>query len=131
MLGVENFPSALPLDLICRASSLYHGHETSWQRERFFFDDRLSWFNDMLDHGGLVALLHHVCQRVRWWWRCIVSYATCDQLLGSHLVLKRLTKPKELPALDEEMRGFSPFVLVDVGVPGTLPLSISSAESGG
>jgi hypothetical protein len=36
-----------------------------------------------------------------------------------HLVLKRLTGPKELPALDKEMRGFSPPVLVDVGVPGT------------
>jgi hypothetical protein len=118
---MKDFPSALPLDPICRASSLDHGHEASWWRERFFFDDRLSWFDDMLDRGGLVALLHHVCQRVRWWWRCIVSHATCDRLLGSHLVLKRLAEPKELPALDEEMRGFSPSVLVDVGVPGTPP----------
>jgi hypothetical protein len=61
MLGVENFPFALPLDPICRAPSLDHGHETSWQRECFFFDDRLPWFANMLDHGGLVALLHHVC----------------------------------------------------------------------
>jgi hypothetical protein len=118
---MKDFPSALPLDPIFRASSLDHGHEASWWRERFFFDDRLSWFDDMLDRGGLVALLHHVCQRVRWWWWCIVSHATCDRLLGSHLVLKRLAEPKELPALDEEMRGFSPSVLVDVGVPGTPP----------
>jgi hypothetical protein len=100
-------------------SSLDHGHKTSWWRECFFFDDRLSWFDDMLDCGGLVALLHHVRRWVRWWWWCIVSHATCDRLLGSHLVLKRLTEPKELPALDEEMRGFLPSILVDVGVPGT------------
>jgi hypothetical protein len=38
MLGMENFPSALLLDPIYRAPSLDHGHETSWQRESFFFD---------------------------------------------------------------------------------------------
>jgi hypothetical protein len=119
MLSVKDFSSALPLDPICWASSLDHGHETTWHWERFFFDGRLSWFDDMLDHGGLVALLHHVCWRVTWWRRCIVSHATCNRLLGSHLVLKCLTEPKELPALDEEMRGFLPPVLVDVGVPCT------------
>jgi hypothetical protein len=119
MLGVKDFSSTLPLDPICRASSLNHGHEASWRRERFFFNDRLSWFDNMLDRGGLVALLHHICRRVRWWRRCIVRHATCNRLLGSHLVLKRLTEPKELPAFDEKMRGFSPPVLVDVGVPGT------------
>jgi hypothetical protein len=67
----------------------------------------------------LVALLHHVCWRVRRRrWR-IVGHATCDRLLGPHLILKRLTEPKELPALDKEMCGFLPPVLVDVGVPGT------------
>jgi hypothetical protein len=86
---MKDFPSALPLDPIYRASSLDHGHEASWWWERFFFDD-------MLDCGGLEALLHHVCRRVSWWWRCIVSHATCDRLLGSHLVLKRLTGLKEL-----------------------------------
>jgi hypothetical protein len=96
----------------------------SWARslmavERFFFDSRLSWFDNMLNHGGLVALLHHVCRRVRWWQRCIVRHTTCNRLLGLHLVLKCLTKPKKLPAFDEEMHGFSPPVLVDVGVPGT------------
>jgi hypothetical protein len=119
MLGMKDFSSMLPLDPICRASPLNHGYETSWRRERFFFDGRLSWLNDMLDRGGLVALLHHVCRQVRRWWRCIVSHATCDRLLGPHLVLKRLTKPKKLPALDKEMRGLSPPILVDVGVPGT------------
>jgi hypothetical protein len=119
MLGMKYFSSALPLDPICRATSLDHGHETSWWREHFFFDGRLSWFDNMLDRGGLVALLHHVCWQVRWWRRCIVCHASCNRLLGSHLVLKCLTEPKELPALDEEMRGFLPPVLVDVGVPGT------------
>jgi hypothetical protein len=119
MLGMKDFSSVLPLDPICQASSLDHGHKTSWRRERFFFDGRLSRFDDMLDHGGLVVLLHHVCRRVRWWRRCIVSHATCNRLLGSHLVLKCLTEPKELSAFDEEMRGFLPPVLVDVGVPGT------------
>jgi hypothetical protein len=116
---MKDFSSALPLDPICRAPSLDHGHKTSWQWECFYFDYRLSQFDDMLDRGGLVALLHHVRRWVRWWWQCIVSHATCDRLLGSHLVLKRLTEPKELPSLDEEMRGFSSSVLVNVGVPGT------------
>jgi hypothetical protein len=116
---MKDFSSALPLDPICRVSSLDHGYETSWRRERFFFDGRLSRLDDMLDRGGLVALLHHVCRRVRRWRRCIVSYATWDRLLGPHLVLKHLAEPKELPALNKEMRGFSPPVLVDVGVPGT------------
>jgi hypothetical protein len=116
---MKDFSSALPLDPICRASSLDHGHETSWRRECFFFDSRLSRLDDVLDRGGLVSLLHHVCRRVRWWRRCIVSHATCDRLLGPHLVLKRLTEPKKLPTLDEEMHGFSPPVLVNVGVPGT------------
>jgi hypothetical protein len=66
VLGVKDFSSALPLDPICQESSLNHGHKASWWRERFFFDGRLPWFDDMLDRGGLVALLHHVCQRVRW-----------------------------------------------------------------
>jgi hypothetical protein len=116
---MKYFLSALPLDLICRASSLDHGHKTSWRWECFFYNDRLSRLDDMLDRGGLVALLHHVCRWVRWWWWCIVSHATCDRLLGSHLILKRLTEPKGLPALDEEMREFSSSVLVDAGVPGT------------
>jgi hypothetical protein len=131
MLGVENFPSALPLDPICRVPSLDHGHESSWWWECFFFDDQLTWFDDMLDRSGLVALLHHVCQPIRWWWWCVVSHATCNWLFRLHLLLKHLTEPKKLPALDEEMCGIFPPVLVDVGVPGTPPLSISSAKSGG
>jgi hypothetical protein len=111
--------ATLPLNPICRVSSLDHRHETSWRWECFFFDDRLSRLDDMLDRGGLVALLHHVCWWVRRWrWR-VVGHATCDLLLSPHLVLKRLTEPEELPTLDKEMRGFSPPILVDVGVPGT------------
>jgi hypothetical protein len=118
MLGVKDLSTTLPLNPICRASSLDHRHETSWRRERFFFDGRLSRL-DMLNHGCLVALLHHVRWWVRRWRRCVVGHASCDRLLGLHLVLKSSTEPKELPALDKEMRGFSPPILVDVGVPGT------------
>jgi hypothetical protein len=64
-------------------------------------------------------LLHHICWRVRRWLRRVIGHATCDRLLGPHPVLKSLTEPKELPAFDKEMRGFSPPVLVDVSVPGT------------
>jgi hypothetical protein len=73
----------------------------------------------MLDRGGLMALLYHVCWWVRRWRRHVIGHATCDRLLGPHPVLKSLTKSKELPALDKEMRRFSPPILVDVGVPGT------------
>jgi hypothetical protein len=119
MLGMKDLSAMLPLNPIHRASSLDHRHEALWRQERFFFDGRLSRLGDMLDRGGLVALLHHVCWRVRRWRQRVVGHATYDQLLGLHLVLKRLTEPKELSALDKEMRGFSPPVLVDVGVPGT------------
>jgi hypothetical protein len=118
MLGVKNLSATLPLNPICWASSLDHRHETSWWREHFFFDGWLSWL-DVLNRGCLVALLHHVRWRVRRWRRRVVGHATCDQLVGPHLVLKSLTEPKELPALDKEVRGFLPPILVDVGVPGT------------
>jgi hypothetical protein len=36
---------------------LDHGHKTTWWWKRFFFDDRLPWLDDVLDHGGLMALL--------------------------------------------------------------------------
>jgi hypothetical protein len=42
MLGVKDLSCALPLDLICRASSLDHGHKASWRQERLFFDGWLS-----------------------------------------------------------------------------------------
>jgi hypothetical protein len=113
---VKDLSCALPLDLIRRASSLDHGHEASWWWERLFFDDWLSWL-DLLDRGGLVALLYHVCQRVRWWWWSVVSYRTYHRLLCLHPLLKCSTKAKEFPALDEEMSRFSHSILVDVGVP--------------
>jgi hypothetical protein len=119
MLGMKDLSATLPLNPIHRASSLDHRHEASWRQEHFFFDGRLSRLDDMLDRGSMVALLHHICRRVRRWQQCVLGHATCDQLLGLHLVLKRLTEPKELSALDKEMRGFSPPILVDVGVPGT------------
>jgi hypothetical protein len=103
-------------DLIHWASSLDHGHEASWWWECLFFDDWLSWL-DLLDHGGLVALLHHVCRWVRWWWWSIVSYRTCHRLLCSHPLLKCLTKAKEFSALDEEMSRSLHSIFVDLGVP--------------
>jgi hypothetical protein len=118
MLGVKNLSATLPLNP-CRGSSLDHWHKASPRWECLFFDDRLTRFGDMLDCSGLVALLHHVRWRVRRWRWCVVDHATCDWLLGPHLVLKSLTEPKELPALDKKVRGFPPPVLVDVGVPGT------------
>jgi hypothetical protein len=118
VLGVENLPSALPLDMICRAPPLDHRHETTWGWERLFLDDRLPRLDEVLDRGSLMAVLHYVWWRIRWRWWCIVSHGACDWLLGSHLLLKRLAEPKEFPALDEEMRWFLPSILVDVGVPG-------------
>jgi hypothetical protein len=118
MLGMKNLSATFPLNPICRASSLDHRYETSWRRERFFFGGWLSRL-DVLNHSFLVALLHHICWRVRRWRRRVVGYATCNWLLGPHLVLNSLTEPKEFPALDKGVRGFSPPVLVDVGVSGT------------
>jgi hypothetical protein len=103
MLGVENLPSMLPLDAICWAPPLDHRHETTWWRERFFLDDRLPRLYEMLDRGGLMAMLHCVWQWIRWRRRCVVCYGACDRLFGLHLFLKRLAEPKEFPALDEEM----------------------------
>jgi hypothetical protein len=57
VLGMENLPSALPLDMICRAPPLDHGHKTTWWWKCFFFDDQLPWLDDVLDRGGLMALL--------------------------------------------------------------------------
>jgi hypothetical protein len=116
MLGVKDLSSALPLNLICQASSLDHGHKASWWQERLFFDGWLSWL-DLLDRGGLMALLHHVCRWVRWGWWSVVSYRACHRLLYLHPLLKCLTKAKEFPALDEKMGRYSHSIFVDVGVP--------------
>jgi hypothetical protein len=103
VLGVENFSSVFPLDTVCQTSPLDHWHKTTWWWKWFFFDYRLLRLDDMLDCGGLMALLHHVRWRIWWLWWCIISHSTCDRLLGSHILLKRLTKPKDFSALDEEM----------------------------
>jgi hypothetical protein len=103
MLVVENLPSALSLDMICRAPPLDHRHETTWWREHFFLDDRLSWLDDVLNCGGLMAMWHDVWWQIGWRWWCVVSHGACDRLLRSHLLLKRLAEQKEFPTLDEEM----------------------------
>jgi hypothetical protein len=53
----------LPLDAIHRAPPLDHRHGTTWWREHFLLDDRLPRLDVMLDHGGMMAMLHCV------WWR--------------------------------------------------------------
>jgi hypothetical protein len=67
VFGVKHFSCAFSLNFIRRAPPLNHGHETSWWREFFFLVGRLSLF-DVLDRGGLVALLYNVCWWVRRWW---------------------------------------------------------------
>jgi hypothetical protein len=100
-------------------TSLNHGHEASWWREHLFFDGRLPRL-DVLDRGGLVALLYHVCWRVRWW--SIVSYRTCHWMLGLHPLLKCSTEAKEFPALNEEMSGSSDPIFVEVRVSCARPI---------
>jgi hypothetical protein len=121
MFGVEYLSCTLPLDFIHRAPSLYHGHETSWWRERLFFSGWLPWL-DVLDRGGLVALLYHVCRWVRRWWWSVVSYHTCHQLLGLHPLLKCSTKAKEFPALYEEMSGSPHSIFIEVRVSCASPI---------
>jgi hypothetical protein len=109
------------LDFIRRAPSLNHGHEASRWRERLFFDGWLPWL-DMLDRGGLMALLYHVCWRVgRWWWS-VVSYRTCHRLLGLHPLLKCSAEAKEFPALNEEMSGSSHSIFIEVRVSCAPPI---------
>jgi hypothetical protein len=50
-----------------------------------------------------MAVSHYVWWQIEWQRWCVVSHGACDRLLGSHLLLKRLAKLKEFPALDEEM----------------------------
>jgi hypothetical protein len=58
MFGVEYFSCTLPLNFICRPPSLDHGHETSWWRERLFFDGWLPWL-DVLDRGPVGPVVPH------------------------------------------------------------------------
>jgi hypothetical protein len=104
------------LNFIRRAPPLDHGHETSWRRELFFLIDRLSLL-DLLDHGGLVALLYDIRWWVRRWWWSVVGYRPCHWLLGAHPLLKCPVEAKELPALDEEVCRSSYSVLVEVRMP--------------
>jgi hypothetical protein len=126
---VKDLSCALPLNPIHRTSSLDHGHKSPWWQEHLFFDGWLLWL-DLLDRGGLVALLHHVRRRVRWCWWTIVSYHTCHRLLCLHPFLKCSTKAKEFPALNEEMSRSLHSIFVDVGVPcapphrASLPLTV-------
>jgi hypothetical protein len=121
MFGVEYLSCMLSLDFIRWAPSLNHGHEASWWQECLFFDGWLPWL-DMLDRGGLMALLYHVCRWVRWWWWSVVSYRTCHRLLGLHPLLKCSTEAKEFSTLNEEMSGSSNPILIKVRVSCTFPI---------
>jgi hypothetical protein len=116
VFGMKNLSCTLPLNLVRRASSLNHRHESSRWRECLFFGSWLPWLA-MLDCSILVALLHHVRWRIRWRRWNIVSYCAGHQLLGLHSFLKCSTETKEFPALDEEMRRSSDAVFIEVRVP--------------
>ena len=113
---MENLPCTLPLDFVRRAPSLNHEHETSRWRELFFLVGRLSRL-DLLDRGGLVALLYDV----RWWvrrrWWSVVGYRPRHWLLGAHPLLECTVEAKELSTFDEEVCRPSYSVLVEICMP--------------
>jgi hypothetical protein len=113
VFGVKHFSCALPLDFIRRVPPLNHGHETSWWRELFFLIGRLSRL-DLLNHGGLVALLYDVHRRVRWQGWSVESYCTHHWLLGLHPLLKCSAETEEFSTLDKEVHGPSYSILVEV-----------------
>jgi hypothetical protein len=109
---------------IRRAPSLNHGHEALWRRQRLFFDGWLPWL-DVLDRGGLMALLallYHVCRWVGRWWKSVESYRTCHRLFGFHPLLKCSTEAKELFALNEEMSASSYPIFIEVRVSCAPPI---------
>jgi hypothetical protein len=116
MFGMENLSCTFPLNSVRRAPSLNHGHESSWWRECFFFGSWLSWLA-LLDCSSLVALLHHICWRIRRRRWSIVSYCTGHMLLGLHPFLECSAEMKEFPALDEEMCRSLDAVFIEVSVP--------------
>jgi hypothetical protein len=103
-------------ELYSSVSPLNHGHETSWRRELFFLISRLSRF-DLLDRGGLVALLCDVRWWVRWWWWSVVGYRPRHWLLGTHPLLKCSVETKEFSTLDEEVCRSSYSILVKICMP--------------
>jgi hypothetical protein len=116
VFGVKHFSCALLLNFIRQASPLNHGHETSWWQELFFLVGQLSRL-DLLDHGGLVALLYDVRWWVRRWWRSVKGYRPRHWLLGARSLLKCPVEMKEFSTLDEEVCGSSYSVLVEVRMP--------------
>jgi hypothetical protein len=114
---VKHFSCVLPLDFIRWAPSLNHGHETCRWRELFFLVGRLSRL-DLLDRGGLGALLYDVCWWVRrWWWWSVVGYRPRHWLLGAHPFLECSVEAKELSTFDEEVCRSSYSVLVEICMP--------------
>jgi hypothetical protein len=116
VFGMKHLPCVLSLDFVCRAPPLNHGHEASWLRELFFL---VGWLprSDLLNRGGLVALLHDIRRRIRWWWGCVVGYRARHWLLGAHPLLKCSIETKEFSAFYEKMRGSSHSILVEVRMP--------------
>jgi hypothetical protein len=76
----EKPPSSLPLNVVCWVPSLDHRHKTMWRQECFFLDDLLPRFNEVLDRGGMMAMLHRIWWWVKWRRRCVVSHGACDRL---------------------------------------------------
>jgi hypothetical protein len=116
VFGVKHFSRVFSLDFIRRAPPLNHGYETSWRQELFFLVGRLSLL-DLLDRGGLVALLYDIRWWIRRWGWSVVGYRPCHWLLGAHPLLKCPVETKEFPTLDEEVCRSSYSVLVEVCMP--------------
>jgi hypothetical protein len=78
---------------------------TTWRRERFFLDDLLSWFEEVLNHCGLMAMLWRIWWWIRWRWRSIEGYSSRNGLevglIRVHFLLECLAEPNKLTTLDE------------------------------
>jgi hypothetical protein len=60
VFGLKHFPSTFSLNAIRRASSLDHRYIATWWREHFLIDSLLLWFDEVLDCGGLMAIVAFV-----------------------------------------------------------------------
>jgi hypothetical protein len=52
----------------------------AWWWESLLLDGLLPWFDEVLDRGDLMAMLCCIWRWIRWWWRHVVSYSTCNGL---------------------------------------------------
>jgi hypothetical protein len=91
MFSLKHLPTLFPLSAIRRAPPLDHWHMTTWRRERFFLDDLLPWFEEVLNHCGLMAML----------WRYSSRNGLEVGLIRVHFLLECLAEPNKLTTLDE------------------------------